>query len=149
MKKINLFFLGFILLTLFAVNLTNAQTGFQKDAEEFSGAGYKTISTECIIDSTDTLYTKAIELAGYSKVLAGYELLNTLGDGTAKITILRQQYVFGDWRADKTLYTADSLETFKTFADTATSVKNRLVIFGASTNPDSVQVQLKYEIVPQ
>jgi len=149
MKKMNIFFLAFTLLILFAVNSTIAQTGFQQNAVPFYGAGYKSITTECIIDSTDTLTTNSIDLANYNKVLTGYELITALGSGTPRITILRQQYVFGAWRADKTLYTADSLQTFKTFSDTATSIKNRLLIFGTATNPDSVKVMLKYECVPK
>ncbi|HBO60545.1 TPA: hypothetical protein DD449_02595 [Candidatus Berkelbacteria bacterium] len=155
MKKMNLFFLAFTMLLLFAVNSINAQTGFTLNAEEFLGAGYKTIATDCKIDSTDTLYTNSFDLSGYDKVMKGFKLLTVTGtNDTARITIQRQIYVLGDWRADKTLYTADSLFTFGTISDTAASVKNRLMIYGtsylsASHNPDSVRVQLKYEIVPK
>jgi len=155
MKKMKLFFLLSLLLTLFAVNSTLAQTGFQQNADEYLGAGYKTIAVDCHIDSTDTLYTNSFDLAGYNKAMTGFKLLTVTGtNDTARITIKRQVYVLGDWRADKTLYTADSLFTYASFADTAAAVKNRLMIYGtsylsASHNPDSVRVQLKYEIIPK
>lgn len=151
MKKMKSFFLLSLLLSLFAVNLINAQTGFQQNAVQYDGAGYRTITTECIIDSTDTLYTNKFDLANYNKAMTTFKLITPQNaTDTTKINIKRQIYVFGAWRADKTIYTADSLHTFASLGDTTTaSIDNRLMIYGSSNNDDSVKIYFKHECIPK
>lgn len=145
----------FLLVTLLVLFAANAQIFAQDTTEVITNATYDYGTTrmgyvDCYVYNTDTLtltpfnYEDCVFTSG-----VGFKLFQS-DTSKPKITLQRWHSGFdGVWSLAKTLYTADSLETQGTFADTLITGKNKYVIIGAANNSGDTRVRLRYEYLKQ
>lgn len=150
---------NFILLILFLLLSCIpilGQSTFTSNMAISSEAGAISYYTEATVHgTTDTLITGSINLSLSPKGIFNIpifarKLFNSV-TSKPKIKIVRQEYLFGSWRDAKTLYTADSLETYQNFtADTLRAPLSRYLIIGVTGNPidTSVKFYLRFLKLP-
>lgn len=132
MKRIALIF---AIIFLFA-GLTFGQSSLTSDLVRSTNSTSFVYYTEAAVDSVDTLTTGVIYGDAFSDGILTGRILLSSASGKPRITIKRQSNFFGTWNDEKTLYTADSLETERaSVLDTIpTYGQHRFVIEGAAGN---------------
>jgi len=123
-----------------------AQSSFVSDLTASSERGANQFYVKALVDSTgDTLTTAEINLSlnnGIYNIPIFAKKLFTSAAGKPRLKIVRQEYAFGSWRDARTLYTADSLETYQDFtADTLRATRNRYLIMGTAGNRSDTVVE--------
>lgn len=132
-----------VALILFSVQLFAQDTGWDNNTVNTKGDTYESIVFQGTVAGTDTLVSNEFNITGKNPVVTAYKFFNS-ATSKPKIKLIKKYKYFSNSTAStKTFYTADSLETQSTVADTLYGTC-QLYFIGTGTNPSDTKINWMY-----